>query len=916
MASTYTEAALFVDDAEEVVEAESQPQNSPAATQAPLLLNPKDPCSFCSEEDFIVFSEFSEVVGPYPLLTVPPHIHDETEIDMNNFILKIMSVDYQANPSGQFILAEDAQVLHTLVIPGVHAYVHYFTLHDLHARGFVRPMCLAFVTRDKNKLEKMFLQLRESFLRVTEYIKLDNRQGFLEDIKHALQCLRSTQEQYFKLRKLEDEHQALTDESKEFLNSIDLEQLVNQYAELKNLFHIVEPSLAKEAELDELKDWSCLIKNSDLPEVKRIIQNVESHTPRLINMSGSRKSRYIRPVVSISPWGFSAAMWKLMDLQNYHQAFPGRGLHFREMTHALENADFLRILNNLTDPKEWRRENSLIIDNRKDYSSSESNCSFHSAKPSLQSSSTDSFGDLEKPLSDWALNENVENTWSDCLWSEISLHGKPGHRILEFFSEYSSAARHLIYSILIGRTVILAGPKNLREKAVDMISALTPLIPNRDPKSVLEWHQGILVSFHLDHYKLVGLCVPERLTVHELINSLDKNRVTILDLISKQLLGPAYSGSLLSTLSPSAVALHKSDQSLILMLHAVLCEIDQKVSLCRLAGQHCLSDLGLHGCDASIVKADDERCNKIDGDNLFSWQAVRRAIKMGPSNAVVILVILVTASASPTSNQAAQEKAARSTTESKGASEATSTTPAPAVTPVSAKANNGPISSHHQQPLHGSLVRKRSGYMEQLYSEPPGAETPYYWTGDRRSNDRFMRAPVKRSPMRALISRNKRESSADDDALALLALWASAANRDDLSQEPLNHNGMYKFASLLNSLKEAYPQHFYNAEVGQPYENFELGPQEAAEEPEIVLPEEEAYPRYSTWTDPDYVVPERFTVGRVCSATQALRGSQEVTSFTGRCIFSGSDAGRGPKRAKCPNLPTINALRGGIPILL
>ncbi|XP_065342561.1 uncharacterized protein LOC135941170 isoform X2 [Cloeon dipterum] len=261
-------------------------------------------------------------------------------------------------------------------------------------------------------------------------------------------------------------------------------------------------------------------------------------------------------------------------------------------------------------------------------------------------------------------------------------------------------------------------------------------------------------------------------------------------------------------------------------------------------------------------KSGDERCNKIDGDNLFSWQAVRRAIKMGPSNAVVILVILVTASASPTSNQAAQEKAARSTTEPKGASEATSTTPAPAVTPVSAKANNGPISSHHQQPLHGSLVRKRSGYMEQLYSEPPGAEMPYYWAGDRRSNDRFVRAPVKRSPMRTLIPRNKRESSADDDALALLALWASAANRDDLSQEPLNHNGMYKFASLLNSLKEAYPQHFYNAEVGQPYENFELGPQEAAEEPEIVLPEEEAYPRYSTWTDPDYVVPERFTVMR------------------------------------------------------
>jgi guanine nucleotide exchange protein SMCR8 len=57
-------------------------------------------------------------------------------------------------------------VLQTPVIPGVHAYVHYFTLYDIHARGFVRPMCLAFVSRDRSKLEKEFLNLRENFLKV------------------------------------------------------------------------------------------------------------------------------------------------------------------------------------------------------------------------------------------------------------------------------------------------------------------------------------------------------------------------------------------------------------------------------------------------------------------------------------------------------------------------------------------------------------------------------------------------------------------------------------------------------------------------------------------------------------------------------------------------------------------------------
>lgn len=81
-----------------------------------------------------------------------------------------------------------------------------------------------------------------------------------------------------------------------------------------------------------------------------------------------------------------------------------------------------------------------------------------------------------------------------------------------------------------------------------------------------------------------------------------QNKVTILDLVSKQLLGPAYSGSLLSPLMPKSVSLHKIDQSLMLLLHALLSEIDQKVSVCMVAGPLCLSELGLHGCDASIVK--------------------------------------------------------------------------------------------------------------------------------------------------------------------------------------------------------------------------------------------------------------------------------------------------------------------------
>jgi hypothetical protein len=53
------------------------------------------------------------------------------------------------------------------VMPGLHAYVHYLTLHDPVARGFVRPLCLAYVTADQYKLLQMFPKLREEFLQVS-----------------------------------------------------------------------------------------------------------------------------------------------------------------------------------------------------------------------------------------------------------------------------------------------------------------------------------------------------------------------------------------------------------------------------------------------------------------------------------------------------------------------------------------------------------------------------------------------------------------------------------------------------------------------------------------------------------------------------------------------------------------------------
>jgi hypothetical protein len=47
--------------------------------------------------DFILVSEFSELEGPVPLFTVPEG--SQSNFNVNNFVLRVMAVDYQNKSS-------------------------------------------------------------------------------------------------------------------------------------------------------------------------------------------------------------------------------------------------------------------------------------------------------------------------------------------------------------------------------------------------------------------------------------------------------------------------------------------------------------------------------------------------------------------------------------------------------------------------------------------------------------------------------------------------------------------------------------------------------------------------------------------------------------------------------------------------
>uniref|UniRef100_A0A8C8ZGL4 SMCR8-C9orf72 complex subunit n=1 Tax=Prolemur simus TaxID=1328070 RepID=A0A8C8ZGL4_PROSS len=188
-------------------EYEEEPNNEPALPEEysvplfPFASQGANPWSKLSgakfSRDFILISEFSEQVGPQPLLTIPNDTKVFGTFDLNYFSLRIMSVDYQASfvghPPGsaypKLNFVEDSKVVLGDSKEGAFAYVHHLTLYDLEARGFVRPFCMAYISADQHKIMQQFQELSAEFSKASECLKTGNRKAFAGELEKKLKDL-------------------------------------------------------------------------------------------------------------------------------------------------------------------------------------------------------------------------------------------------------------------------------------------------------------------------------------------------------------------------------------------------------------------------------------------------------------------------------------------------------------------------------------------------------------------------------------------------------------------------------------------------------------------------------------------------------------------------------------------------------
>lgn len=145
------------------------------------------------DNDFILIAECNEVHGPMPLVTIPHNIGDRVEnIDINSLVISILSVDYQQVGASSTFPKLDSQILMPSIRDDLHIFVNYSVMLDPKARGFVRPMCIAYASSDKGKLVKNAPYIRSALIEASLALKLFNIKYFVQGIRNLLKDVKYT----------------------------------------------------------------------------------------------------------------------------------------------------------------------------------------------------------------------------------------------------------------------------------------------------------------------------------------------------------------------------------------------------------------------------------------------------------------------------------------------------------------------------------------------------------------------------------------------------------------------------------------------------------------------------------------------------------------------------------------------------
>ena len=163
-----------------------KPKGAPTQPRLPRVHNGPAPyltASTCKYRCFVVLSEFSEIYGPVPLKTIPNNLEASIKNEIENFVVRVMTVDFSGTHAGVPTFSpEDTTMLYENTSSGLSAFVYYFNLHDIEARGYSRFFALSFITVNPGILSLNIDAITSCFKGIAKVCHLENMPSFNDEM--------------------------------------------------------------------------------------------------------------------------------------------------------------------------------------------------------------------------------------------------------------------------------------------------------------------------------------------------------------------------------------------------------------------------------------------------------------------------------------------------------------------------------------------------------------------------------------------------------------------------------------------------------------------------------------------------------------------------------------------------------------
>jgi hypothetical protein len=257
--------------------------------------------------DFVVVSEFSEKEGPIGRCVLGPH-RDRFPIDQ--FVLRIMSVELSVEGHEKWSVWMD------WAAQGVEAIIVHFQLSDLYARGYVRPLAIAYLSSYPIKLIRHRAVVLRSLYAAADAMLIPNRRIFRQDIQQRLQDLHHMRKDVLARAEAKEgpvEEPQESHPAPPHAPSLSLDQLDDSIQELQQLLDSMPPSAAAQGESQEEANSGSASDHDHI-----LHQDENSHQARLARIESLQRKnslydKYLRNLDELSSGAFSGVARNLLD---------------------------------------------------------------------------------------------------------------------------------------------------------------------------------------------------------------------------------------------------------------------------------------------------------------------------------------------------------------------------------------------------------------------------------------------------------------------------------------------------------------------------------------------------------------------------------------------------------------------------